>query len=175
MHAIQDGDILFYRPKGLGRLIAWWTASPYIHCGVVRLKDGVPFVLDFSFWSGGFRETLLCGELNQYDGLLDAFRCTYAVEPEKIVAEMRNLRDRKYSIRMALHMGTNRLCHRRCIEDDADLPAIAEGLDCSAAVALAYQNAGIDLCPHLSIRHTTPGRLAESIALTKLCTLTREE
>lgn len=172
---IRTGDILFYKPRNIGKLIAWWTGSQYIHCGIALIKNGVPFVLDFSFWSAGFRENVLAVDLPAYAGLIDVFRCNYAIDSATVVEEMRRLQDRKYSIPMALHMGINRLCHKGCIENDLDIPSPDEGLDCSAAVALAFQNAGIDLCPKLSIRHTTPGRLAESIALERKFTLTQIE
>ena len=69
---LQTGDIAFYRMTrrfGLGwlteRLISWWQNSPYIHVGLIVVKEGEPWVIDMSASAGG-RELPLADDLLDY-------------------------------------------------------------------------------------------------------------
>lgn len=48
---MENGDVIFFTPKhalGWGQLIAWWTKSPIVHCGLVLRYGGRILLLEAS-------------------------------------------------------------------------------------------------------------------------------
>ena len=162
---LKDGDIVLCKSNTVvGRLIGLWTRSPYVHCGMVWLGGGVPFVMEFNASSGG-RCVPLRNVFKEYgDGMIDVYRCD-RLDTVKACEVMERTLSAPYSRCTILRNIFERFFTTRRTFDDADSLDLDHGLTCATAVAYAMEQAGVDPCPNLRTASVTPGDLGRSSAL----------
>ena len=191
---LRSGDLVFYRATGrrwsLGwiveRLISWWQHSPYIHVGILEMKNGVPWVIDMSAAQGGGREEPLSGDLADYD--VDFYRVSrpvngrvgfdaekgkiesseYLFDEEFILLKVKELCKKKYSWRANLRIMLERWFGYDKLSNDE---ATVRAANCATVIESAFNDCGFDLCPRMSPNFATPDRLARSALLDYLFTI----
>jgi len=189
---LQSGDIAFYRVTRkfgwswfLEKAISWWQNSPYIHVGLILIKEDGPWVIDMSAFSGG-REIPLAGDLEDYE--VDIYRAnqetstrimfkeimvlqeTHRFNVERIFERARKLIQKPYSWRSNLRIMFERWMRYDRLTNEA---ARVRDVNCAILVGAAYSETGFDLCPRVSPRFVTPDRLARSAMIDYLCTIDR--
>ena len=193
-HFLQSGDLVFFRVTKRWKLrtwiqekiTSWWQNSPYIHVGIIEVKDGIPWILDMSAAAGGGREEPLRADLVDYD--VDIYRISHAYNrrirfcEEKndvtldvykfdaafILMKVKELCKRKYSWKANL-----RIMLERCFGYDklSNDESIVRAVNCATVIESAFNDCGFDLCPRMSPNFATPDRLARSALLDYLFTV----
>ena len=188
---LRSGDLVFYRMTkkfGLGwiteRLISWWQNSPYIHVGLIVVKDNEPWVIDMSASAGG-RELPLVDDLPNYS--VDIYRVnrktntrlffddflqeeTFTWEVDRIIESVKRLTKRPYSWRANLRIVFERMMGYDRLSNDK---ASVRKANCATVIESAFYENGFDLCPRVSPNFATPDRLAKSALVDYLFTVSQ--
>jgi hypothetical protein len=187
---LKTGDLVFYRITrrwNLSRLfenvVSWWQNSPYVHVGIIEVKDGKPWIIDMTSNKNG-REEPLADDLVDYT--VDIYRVnrdynrrihfndvqvdvnTYQIDFDYVLHQVKELCKRKYSWMANLRLFFERRFGYDTLTNDE---AVIRCVNCATVIESAFNDSGFDLCPRTPPRFSTPDRLAKSALIDYLFTI----
>jgi hypothetical protein len=187
---LKTGDLVFYRitrrwnlSRIFENIVSWWQNSPYVHVGIIEVKDGKPWIIDMTSTKNG-RQEPLADDLVDYD--VDIYRVnrdfnkrihftgecvdsiTHQIDFFYVLHQVKEYCKKKYSWKANLRLFLERRFGYDTLTNDE---ACIRAVNCATVIEAAFNDCGFDLCPRCSPRFATPDRLAKSALIDYLFTI----